>query len=316
MILSGWLPATSADFNCYNTGYMFLLSEYLNYLAEERGYSDKTLLAYESDIFEFFEYIRTLSSGNATPRPENALPDSECAYLPQSRDIHQYLIFLRKKKNATATMLRKMSSIRSYYRWLATKRVIHEDPLTWLDLPKRVRSLPKVLSIDEVQRLLAHPDIPPDDKAVIELLYACGLRVSELTALKIKEIDLNAGYVRCLGKGGKERLIPMGEVTVQVLQFYLAKHPGALEDFLFRHSGKKPLSRKAVWSKVKAAGHLIGKNISPHSFRHSFATHLLENGADLRVVQELLGHSNISTTQIYTQVSKKHIQAIHRHAFQ
>jgi integrase/recombinase XerD len=159
------------------------------------------------------------------------------------------------------------------------------------------------------------------DKTIVELLYACGLRVSELTSLLVKSIDIGGGYLRVLGKGNKERLIPLGDVSINVVKKYLSETDLQEEDHLFPNLEnakpilKAPLNRRDVWQRVRNMRHIIGREVSPHTFRHSFATHLLENGADLRVVQELLGHSDIATTQIYTQVSKRHVKLAHHNVF-
>jgi integrase/recombinase XerD len=187
-----------------------------------------------------------------------------------------------------------------------------------LELPKRRKTLPKVLTVSEVSRLLSHESLGLQDKVIIELLYACGLRVSELVGLQVKCIDLGGGYLRVLGKGGKERLIPLSEVSAAIVRQYLSETGLSGEDSLLVRLDalfKEPLNRREVWKRVRTMSGLIGREVSPHTFRHSFATHLLENGADLRVVQELLGHSDISTTQIYTQVSKRHVKMAHRQVF-
>lgn len=280
-----------------------MLSEYLNHLSEERGYSPNTLQAYERDILDFLAY-----------------QDSRKAKLYQitRREVNHYLGELRGRNNATASILRKISSIKGFYDWLQGKGMIRENPLSLLELPKRRKTLPKVLTVSEVSRLLSNDKLGLQDKVIIELLYACGLRVSELVNLPVKAIDLSGGYLRVMGKGGKERLIPLSEVSAMIVRRYLSETGLSGEDpLLVDLDGvlKNPLNRREIWQRVRHMSSLIGRDVSPHTFRHSFATHLLENGADLRVVQELLGHSDIATTQIYTQVSKRHVKAAHRQVF-
>ncbi len=283
-----------------------MLSEYLDHLSGERGYSPNTLQAYERDILEFLTY-------NENQRVR--------LYQISRREVSRYMGELRNRNNATASILRKISSVKGFYEWMQMKGVLRDNPLSLLELPKRRQTLPKVLSVSEVSRLLSSEALTLQDKVIVELLYACGLRVSELTALPVKAIDLGAGYIRVLGKGSKERLIPLGEVSVAVIRRYLLETGLHGEDPLlvaFEGKGallKQAVNRREVWQRVRDMKRIIGREVSPHTFRHSFATHLLENGADLRVVQELLGHSDISTTQIYTQVSKRHVKQAHRNVF-
>lgn len=282
-----------------------MLSEYLNHLSQERGYSPNTLEAYERDILEFLNYHEPL-------RPKLAQINR--------RDMNRYLAELRNRRNATTSILRKISSIKGFYEYMQVKGILRENPLALLELPKRRKTLPKVLSVSEVSRLLSSDALSPQDKVIVELLYACGLRVSELVSLNVKAIDMGGGYIRVVGKGGKERLIPLGDVSVMVVKKYLADTGLKGDDPLLasletRALLKEPINRREVWQRVRNMRGLIGREVSPHTFRHSFATHLLENGADLRVVQELLGHSDISTTQIYTQISKRHVKQVHRNVF-
>jgi integrase/recombinase XerD len=285
-----------------------MLSEYLNHLSGERGYSPNTLLAYERDIVDFLNF-HELRSGKLS--------------RVNRRDVNRYLAELRARRNATSTLLRKISSVKGFYDWLQTQGVLRENPIALLDLPKRRKTLPRILSITEVSRLLSHPKLTLQDKVMVELLYACGLRVSELTSLTVRAIDIPGGYLRIMGKGDKERLIPLGDVSVMMVKHYISETGLTGQDHLLPHLDEElrplthiePLNRREVWQRVRDLKHIVGRDISPHTFRHSFATHLLENGADLRVVQELLGHSDISTTQIYTQISKRHIQAAHSSVF-
>lgn len=282
-----------------------MLSEYLNHLSQERGYSPNTLEAYERDILEFLNYHEAQKTK---------------LYSITRREVNRYLAELRNRKNATTSILRKISSIKGFYEWLQIRGTLRENPMALLELPKRRKPLPKVLSVTEVSRLLSSNELTLQEKVIVELLYACGLRVSELVNLQVKAIDISGGYIRVFGKGGKERLIPLGDVSVMVIKKYLLETGLKSDDpFLINLDGhgllKTPLNRREVWQRVRDMKRIIGRDVSPHTFRHSFATHLLENGADLRVVQELLGHSDISTTQIYTQISKRHVKMAHRNVF-
>ncbi len=277
------------------------VSQYLEYLELERGYSANTLKAYEHDILEYLTFLET--------QPE---------LLTSRRMVNGYLRLLRENGNVTTTVIRKISSIKGFYGWLSQQNQAVENPFEFLDLPRRTKALPKILSVSEVQQILESPNLSLAEKVSLELLYACGLRVSELITLTQEQVFLDAGYLRCIGKGGKERLIPMGNITTALIASYLDcfSESSSKNAVLLYRQDQKPFTRFDIWRLLKAVGEGIGKpSISPHTLRHSFATHLLENGADLRVVQELLGHSDISTTQIYTQVSKKHIRNAYQRAF-
>jgi len=285
---------------------LLLISEYLNHLAQEKGYSAHTLEAYERDILAFTDYLEA---------------KNKTVHQATARLLSQYTAFLRQEANATSTILRKVSSLRGFYRWMKDRRYVTDNPLDLLELPKKARLLPKVLTLTQITQLFESDRVGLQDKVIMELLYACGLRVSELCTLSVSDVDLDNGYLRCLGKRQKERLIPIGDVSIGLIRHYIDATSLKKSDPLLLNLEKAlsipvALNRREVWARVKALGLTIGKDISPHTFRHSFATHLLENGADLRVVQELLGHSDIATTQIYTQVSKSHIRQAHRAAFQ
>ena len=279
-----------------------LLSEYLNHLAQERGHSPHTLTAYERDIAEFSDFYQ-----DHAKRPGQIT----------LRQINRYLAHLRQNGLSTTSILRKVSSLRGFYRWMEARGYVQENPFLVIDLPRKSHLLPRVLSVRDVQTLMTHPRLQPQDQVIIELLYACGLRVSELCQLTVGSLELKTGYLKCLGKGSKERIIPLSDVSIEVLRHFIQKQQLKPEDTLLSLPNMPgiPITRRALWQRVKELGSLIGKNISPHTFRHSFATHLLENGADLRVVQELLGHSDIATTQIYTQLSKARIRQAHRDVF-
>lgn len=285
-----------------------LLSEYLRTLEDVKGYSSHTIEAYQRDILEFIDFLDTETTGKHL----ESFP---------IRRLNQYFLMLRSKQNKTRSVLRKVSSLRGFYQWMMNQGMTSENPFLTIDLPQNRAPLPKVLSINEVSLLLSHPSLTPQDTLIIELLYGCGLRISELLSLRPTDIELDHQFIRCMGKGRKERLIPLNPTSIEVLKPIL--NP---KQHLFAISVKAPLlldpvsqktpTRKDIWQRLQTLGqNILGKPISPHTLRHSFATHLLENGADLRSVQELLGHQDIATTQIYTHVSKKQLKSVHQTFF-
>lgn len=280
-----------------------LASQYLDHLSIEKGYADNTIEAYQRDILEFLIFQQNQS-----------VP---LAAIPARKQINDYLRFLRDNGNITSTIIRKISSIKGFYNWMVQEQHQESNPFEFIELPKKTKTLPKILSLAEIEWLLKHPKLNLAEKLAIELLYACGLRVSELTGLTIGQVSLQAGYIRVMGKGSKERVIPMGDLTSEFITHYLQTHPQAnkASAILLQTESGKPYTRMEVWRLMNGLGQQLGKPFSPHTLRHSFATHLLENGADLRVVQELLGHSDIATTQIYTQVSRKHMRKAYQAVF-
>ncbi len=284
------------------------LEAYRQYLLAERGLSVRTLEAYERDLLQHFDHLE--NSGIRTPAEVSR------------QTLLSFLVQLRESGCAAPTVARKESSLKGFYGFLAEQGQLDSDPSALLESPRLARPLPQVLTQQEVVRLLEAPgDESPlarRDSAMLELAYAAGLRVSELLALKMEELNLSVGYLRCTGKGGKERVVPVHRVALDKVARYLDEdretfHPLAAERTLFLNREGRPLSRMGFWKilrkySLKAA---IGKKISPHVLRHSFATHLLENGVDLRSLQEMLGHSDIATTQIYTHVSSSRLKEIH-----
>lgn len=283
------------------------LERFLDTLWAERGLSSATLSSYRSDLIDLSRFLneRNLELGTA-----------------EADAIQAYLSSLLQRRMAARSVARRLSALRQYYRWLVKCGMRRTDPTAQLGAPRTVRSLPKALSEAQVDVLLAVPvsgdPLDRRDRAMIELLYACGLRVSELVELQLNQMNLRQGVVRVMGKGNKERLVPMGDMAGQSIQDYLIHGRGALmrgaQDehvFVTRRGGA--MTRQAFWymlrRRAKAAG--IEQTISPHMLRHSFATHLLNHGADLRVVQLLLGHSDLSTTQIYTHVARQRLQQLH-----
>lgn len=278
------------------------LSEYIEYLSIERGLSINTQEAYRNDILFFIEFL--------------ASENIESFEKIQRAHINRYIRELRSKNYATSSITRKIASLRGWFRWMISMEIITSDPTEALEQPKMARRLPKVLSVSEILELL-NEDLTSLERAILELLYACGLRVSELVNLSLSNVNLEQEYVRCFGKGSKERIIPLGNQAKQAICRYLKKRELILLDnnissnALFLDDNGSPITRQKVYIFVKNLGNLINKTLSPHTFRHSFATHLLENGADLRIVQELLGHADVSTTQLYTHVSKKRLKDIY-----
>ena len=272
------------------------LSEYLESIEIEKGLSSNTIEAYGRDIESFIEFI-----GNKNP--ENI----------SRADLYDFIKNLREKKYAPSSVTRKIASIKGWFRWLKINEKISSDPSIALESPKIPQKLPKVISLNEINKIFSS-NLNCTEKAIFELLYGCGLRVSELTNLEIKNVDLNSKILRCFGKGSKERIVPLGEKAKESVLKYLELrnlYPKHDSKKLFINKKGQTLSRQEIYLLSQKVGKIIDKHISPHVFRHSFATHLLENGADLRVVQELLGHSSVSTTQLYTHVSKKRLKDIY-----
>ncbi len=276
--------------------------EYLEFLEVERGLAQNTLEAYNRDMIQFFDFIEAQNVSD----------------INQIKRIHinLYLKFLKENNLAPTSLSRKIASLKGFFSWLNSMQKLNYNPTLSIEQPKLSQKLPKVLSSEEVSTILKSK-LSKRDKAIIEVIYAAGLRVSELCGLKMTNIDLNSRFVRCVGKGSKERIIPIGNMAVKAVKSYLKERDYILKKnqiqtpFIFLRENGKQITRSDVYLIVKNLGKLINKEITPHILRHSFATHLLENGADLRVVQELLGHSDVSTTQLYTHVSKKRLKEIY-----
>jgi integrase/recombinase XerD len=286
------------------------LKDFTHYLLVEKGLAKNTLVSYQRDLkhyIQFLENVEELKSLNEVKRI----------------NIVQFLGYLKDQNKSSKTIARHVASIRSFHQFLLRDKVTDQDPSVHLDSPQMERTLPKVLSLEEVEALLEAPDdsIPLGlrDKAMLEILYATGIRVSELISLQIDDVHLTMGFVRCIGKGNKERIIPIGKAAINVLENYLENGRPKLrskkhhDDSLFLNHHGKGLSRQGFWKILKGLSlkARIEKKLTPHTLRHSFATHLLENGADLRAVQEMLGHADISTTQIYTHVTKTRLKDVY-----
>jgi len=276
----------------------------------ERGLSENTLAAYRRDLSLYDEWL-----GEQT---------AESLLTAGSSQIQSYLGLKLRQGASPRSSARFLSAARSFYRWALREGHIVEDPTLRIESPKQGRPLPKSLSETDVERLLGAPDLELAlefrDRTMLEMLYACGLRVSELVGLQVEQVGLNQGIVRVLGKGGKERLVPMGEEALDWLTQYM-RGPriellkGQSSNVLFPSNRSREMTRQTFWYRIKLYGERAGiqTHLSPHTLRHAFATHLLNHGADLRVVQMLLGHSDLSTTQIYTHVARQRMQELHEH---
>jgi len=288
------------------------IHDYLHYCLVERGHSQNTLSAYERDLMSYKQYV------------------NETHELTSWTDIKRshildYLYTLRTEGRTPTSLARMLSSIRSFHQFLLRERVAMHDPSDLIESPRSGRKLPVVLSIVEVERLIHNAEntetkYKDRDVAMFELMYGTGMRVTELCDLKLDDINLDLGFVRCIGKGNKERIVPLGQPAMNAIDRYLQNlRPTLLkklsEETLFLNRQGNRLSRQGFWKILKknATEASIYKDVTPHTLRHSFATHLIENGADLRVVQEMLGHADITTTQIYTHISNKHLRDVYSH---
>lgn len=274
-----------------------IISQYLEYLELEKGLSPNTIDAYRRDLYDFVSGVESLEKVDRI-------------------SINSYIRTLKERKLAPTSVIRKVASLRGFFKWTTSMNILEKNPASTLEQPKVPQRLPKVISLKEIEEIL-HSDLSPLQCVVLELLYSCGLRVSELVNLKISDIDLSSKYIRCFGKGSKERIVPFGTKALEAVKKYLPfrdltlkKHNLSSKRLLVLENGRL-INRQDVYNLIHERGKIIHKNISPHTLRHSFATHLLENGADLRVVQELLGHSDVSTTQLYTHISKKRLKDVY-----
>lgn len=279
------------------------VSEYLDYLEIEKGLSHNTTEAYRRDLSDFVEFCinRGVSNIDGIERS----------------DLNSYILNLRECNFAPTSVTRKIASLRGFFKWFCANEYGTKNPAQTLEQPKLPKRLPKVMTVDELNKII-NSNLNEEEALIVELLYGCGLRVSELVNLKLNNIDLNSKYIQCYGKGSKERIVPFGEKAKAALKRYLKYRDiiilkNKLQDskVLFLKPGGKQVSRQDVYNFIRKQGEKIHKHISPHTLRHSFATHLLENGADLRVVQELLGHSDVSTTQLYTHITKKRLKEVY-----
>jgi integrase/recombinase XerD len=289
-----------------------ILECFLDYLTIERGLAQNTIISYRYDLIKYINFLKknNISSFNQTKKDL----------------VNNYFVYLRKKNLEINSISRNLVAVKMLYRFLLIEGFIKEDITGLIEFPRMSKKLPHVLSLREINLLLDKANFKSNlglrDQAILELLYATGLRVSELIYLKIDDINMENRMLKCLGKGSKERIIPFGSKAYQSLRLYLDKVRQKLvknpnEDILFLNSRGERLSRQGIFYLVKKYVRKAGieKKVTPHTLRHTLATHLLENGADLRSVQEMLGHSDISTTQIYTHVSRKWVSEEYYRAF-
>ncbi|CAM4048138.1 MULTISPECIES: site-specific tyrosine recombinase XerD [Geobacillus] len=288
------------------------LKDFLHYLTVERNLAHNTIVSYERDLKKYVRYLRQVEQLQAWGEVERL-------------HILHFLKFLSEQGQSARTIARHLASIRSFHQFLLREKIAAQDPTVHIETPQFERTLPKVLSVEEVEALLAAPQVSTPfglrDKAMLELLYATGMRVSELVQLNLSDVHLTMGFVRCYGKGRKERIVPIGRMAIEALAHYLERgrpqlvnlRRRATEALFLNHYGQR-LTRQGFWKILKRLAKEAGieKELTPHTLRHSFATHLLENGADLRAVQELLGHADISTTQMYTHVTKTRLKDVYK----
>jgi len=285
------------------------IDEFLNYLSVERGLARNTLLAYRRDLEKYIEYLsqKSIKASNQVSREH----------------VSNFMFDLKKHDMSATSICRNLAAVKMFHRFLVRENLAKEDPTTLVDTPKLWTRIPSVLTQAEIESMIAAASGKKAqqvrDQAILEIFYASGLRVSELADLKTTSINYDVGFVRAVGKGSKERIIPLGKKAREALQKYLLKaRPQLLKsqanDVLFLSRLGKKISRQSLWAVIKfyARKANIKKTIKPHTLRHTFATHLLEHGADLRSVQEMLGHADISTTQIYTHVDKERLKKVHK----
>jgi len=286
-----------------------LIEEFLNHLSVERGLAENSISAYRRDLNNYLKY---LEKGKITSFSE-----------VKRNNITNFMLHLKDKGLNSNSIARALVAIKVLHRFLVNENYFKDDVTSVLSLPKLWKKLPEVLSAQEVDKLLRTPNLKTwigiRDKASLELMYATGMRVSEIATLKLNDLNLDMCFVKCIGKGQKERIIPLGGYASKALTRYINKvrpklTKGKNEPSLFLSRLGKRISRQTFWKTIKTRTKEAGikKEITPHTLRHSFATHLLERGADLRTVQEMLGHSDISTTQLYTHINKERLKQIHR----
>jgi integrase/recombinase XerD len=281
---------------------------FLSYLRVEKGLSDNTIQSYRRDMLKFVGFLDKQNLVTAKI---------------QRQDVVDFLAMLYKRRLDSRSVARHLVTIRHFFRFSLLEGFINVDPAATIESPKFRQSLPYFLSVEEVERLLAQPDtssaIGLRDKAIIELMYSTGIRVSELASIRVGDLQLDAGCLRCIGKGNKERLLPVGKKALAVVEAYMKKsRPELLKDNasanLFLNQRGRPMDRVMIWKMMGRYGRkaALRKPLKPHTLRHSFATHLLDRGADLRSVQMMLGHSDISTTQIYTHVVEERLKQVYK----
>lgn len=286
-----------------------LIEMFLNYLSVERGLSNNTIASYRRDLVKYAGYIKNKNIDSAAKTNRDHISD---------------FMFGEKDRGLSAVSIaRNLVAIKTFYRFLVRERILKADPSAIVEAPRLWKRLPEVMTLAEVEALIAAPNLRDNhgirDRAILEMMYATGMRASELVNLKLEDVNLEVGFVRCFGKGRKERIVPLGNKAKEALARYLEKaRPKLLKvnsgTFIFLSRLSRKMSRQMLWKIIigYARQAKIKRQIKPHTLRHSFATHLLEGGADLRSVQEMLGHSDISTTQIYTHIQKDRLKTVHK----
>jgi integrase/recombinase XerD len=286
-----------------------LIDQYLNFLRVEKGLAKNSILSYSTDLAQFSNFC--------TQKKLESLENFS------KKNAVDYIEFLNKRGISKSSLARKIVSVRNLFKYLVSENLLEDSAFGSIDSPKASKKLPDVLSFEEIESLLAKPDLSTPrglrDKTILEVMYGSGLRASELIGLKLDSINPNVGFIQAYGKGSKQRIVPLGEAALKSIELYLKDSrpkflKGRSSDFLFLSKNGRNMSRQNLWELIKKYGLLagIGKRLTPHTLRHSFATHLLEGGADLRSVQTMLGHSDISTTQIYTHINIKRLREVHK----
>ncbi|MCP4167628.1 MAG: site-specific tyrosine recombinase XerD [Chloroflexi bacterium] len=289
------------------------VTAYLEYLEVERGYSQNTVSAYRNDLGQFQTHLESLDPATRPRGWGNVTRDH----------IVGYMLEMKEREYASSTVARKVAAVKSFFGYLVDEGYLRKNPANELESPKVEKHLPSAIAPDEIERLLAAPegDTPTAyrDRALLEMLYATGLRVSELVSLDVADVNLQAGTARCMGKGSKERVLPIYDHALVVVDAYITKgrlglvHNNPEEPALFLNRRGQRLTRQGLWLIIKRYVEKVDiqGNVTPHTLRHSFATHMLRGGAGLREVQQMLGHANISTTQVYTQVTNEHLREVY-----
>ena len=289
-----------------------MLDNFIYYLAVERGLAENTLTAYKLDLQNFMSFCQSKQVKSWGEAEKNT--------------ILMYLMYLKQQDMSPATISRRLAALKTFFRFLINEQVVEFSPTESMEAPKLSQKLPNILTTSEVEILLTQPKISQPngirDKAMLELLYATGIRVSELVDLDMDNISIGEQFIRCFGKGSKERIVPFGSIAARFVEEYIQKGRAKLikkahetSALFLNHHGQR-LTRQGFWKIIKKYGRQgnINKTITPHTLRHSFATHLLENGADLRSVQEMLGHADIATTQIYTHLTKARLKEVYKNS--
>jgi integrase/recombinase XerD len=285
-----------------------LIDNFIYFLEVERGVSDNTVISYRCDLGKFMEYLKKKKKDVIDVTRE---------------DIVTFLMQLKDDELSSSSIARNLAALKTFWKFLVAEQIVKENVAVVVETPRTWKNIPDVLNRDEVEKLLDSPSnkgwMGIRDRAILELMYASGLRVSEVKDLKKTSVNLEAGFVKCRGKGGKERIVPLGKVAEKAIDRYIRTSRAKLnkkteDEHLFLSRFGKMISRQSLWKMIHKYAEKAGikKHITPHTLRHSFATHLLEGGAELRGVQEMLGHADISTTQVYTHVNKEKLRKIHK----